>query len=896
MVKTFAKVALSAAVASLSVTAFGQALEEVVVTAQKRAESLQDVPISVTAISGELIQDASIRSLSELGAYVPNFSVAENPVNTIITMRGISIGSNQSFEQSVGLFLDGVYLGRSRQSRIGLFDLEQVEVLRGPQGILFGKNTLAGAINVRSAAPKVGEGLSGRVAASFESDNGEYFEGHVSGSLSENVAMRLSVMDRSVDGYLDNTAPTAAYTDSPTTDETIARIGLQWEPSESTSVGVRYTYGDYKRIGSNSVVTQLTPTFVDSTGDGVRNQPYVPSSNLLMYGVMGAVYPTFQPTTSDQDVFYDGLSIGGAEGLNGGNGPERVSGTDTENHEFSLNIDHEFGNGLTLTSVTGYSQYEYEDGIEADFLPLEFIGRSDDSEFDQFSQEIRLASDLDGRFSWVVGGNYIESTQEIDRSVVTDGTFGVPGVVQAITGVPSIWAYDPATLALVEGGFGLPPGSLPPGVQGLTMWNQVGRLSTWTQDTESWAVFAQGTFNITDNLSITAGIRYTEETKEADAQTWITDNVQGHGTQTPNAEAFFADPTNTALLGNFLMQELMGASLASYAHAFKEERETDQTIPAVSINWTPSDNHLLYASYTEGFKSGGFNAVDDQDPVLVRAPACVFQNLPGCIDRTSPGPGFEYDDETAWSFEVGGKHTFLDGRMRFNWAYYNSEYDDQQVSTFVGLGFVVTNAASTEISGFEIDTAFQVTEKLRLNLSVGTVDGEYKDFKGAACTAEQTSDLEFLNFATGGLTPSSPSVTSADGKCAQQFDAAGNRTGIAQDLSGVKLGTAEWSGSFGAQFMQPVGSMMWFTELDVQFTDDFIYTGDLDPIDYQAGQERINLRTGLRGENWMLMLYGRNITDENFATGGADVPLARGSHMRYLSRGEVWGIQAAWEF
>lgn len=166
MVKTFSKLALSAAVAGLAFGASAQQLEEVVVTAQKRTESLQDVPISVTAISGDLIQDASIRSFSELSAYVPNFSVAENPVNTIITMRGISIGSNQSFEQSVGLFLDGVYLGRSRQSRIGLFDLEQVEVLRGPQGILFGKNTLAGAINVRSAAPNVGEPLSGRIAAS----------------------------------------------------------------------------------------------------------------------------------------------------------------------------------------------------------------------------------------------------------------------------------------------------------------------------------------------------------------------------------------------------------------------------------------------------------------------------------------------------------------------------------------------------------------------------------------------------------------------------------------------------------------------------------------------------------------------------------------------------------
>ena len=128
------------------------------------------------------------------------------------------------------------------------------------------------------------------------------------------------------------------------------------------------------------------------------------------------------------------------------------------------------------------------------------------------------------------------------------------------------------------------------------------------------------------------------------------------------------------------------------------------------------------------------------------------------------------------------------------------------------------------------------------------------------------------------------------------FDANGNQTAVAQDLSGRALGAAEWSGSFGAQFMQPVGSMMWFTELDVQFTDDYLLTGTLDEIDSQVGLETINLRTGLRGENWMLMLYGRNITDESYATGGAVVPLARGSHMRYLGRGEVWGVQAAWEF
>ena len=887
MVKTFAKVALSAAVASLSMAGLGQemefGLEEVVVTAQKRTESLQDVPISVTAISGELIQDASIRSFNELSAYVPNFTVSENAVNTIISMRGISIGANQSFEQSVGMFVDGIHYGRSRQARLGLFDLEQVEVLRGPQGILFGKNTLAGAINIRTAAPIVGEGLSGRVAASFETDNGEYFEGHVSGSLTDNFAMRLAIMDRSIDGYNDNNAPNAANPNMPATDETIARIGAEWEPTDSTRVGFRYTYADFLRTGSTGTVTKFGPTIVDGIG------PVVPASNAAMYAVMGFAFPGFQESITD--AYRDGLTIGGAEVFGGTS--ERLDGTDTENHEFSLNIEHEFSNGMTLNLVTGVSQYEFEDGIDADFLPVEFIGRSDNQEYEQFSQEIRLASDLDGRFNWIVGGNYIDSKQEIDRIVSVDGTFGQPGITALITGgLPSILAYSPAQLAGIAPALGLPPGALRPGVEGLTMWSRVGRLSRWQQDTESWAVFLQGTFDITDNLSITAGVRYTEEEKSADAQTWLNSTAQGLGTRT-------ADPLVGLLtagdIGNYLQQSLQGALFDSYAHHFIEDRDTDQTIPAVSLNWTPSDDHLLYASYSEGFKSGGFNAVDDQNPVFVAAPTA---ECPDQACRTQPGTGFEYEDETAWSFEVGGKHTFLDGRMRVNWAYFNSEYEDQQVSTFVGLGFVVTNAASTEIQGFEVDAAFQVTEKLRLNLAVGTVDGEYGKFEGAGCTAQQQAEMQALEILSGGLTPNSPvtSVTVDGRTCAQRFLGNGVPSGQSQDLSGVPIGEAEWSGSFGAQFMQPVGSMMWFTELDVNFIDDYYMTGDLDANDVQTGYEFINLRTGLRGENWMLMLYGRNITDELTASGAADVPLARGSHFQYRARGEVWGIQAAWEF
>ena len=158
--------------------------------------------------------------------------------------------------------------------------------------------------------------------------------------------------------------------------------------------------------------------------------------------------------------------------------------------------------------------------------------------------------------------------------------------------------------------------------------------------------------------------------------------------------------------------------------------------------------------------------------------------------------------------------------------------------------------------------------------------------------------MQALDILSGGLTPNSPvtSVTVDGRTCGQRFLGNGVPSGQSQDLSGVQIGAAEWSGSFGAQYMQPVGSMMWFTELDVNFTDDYYMTCDLDGNDVQEGYEFINLRTGLRGENWMLMLYGRNITDELIASGAADVPLARGSHFQYRARGEVWGIQAVWEF
>lgn len=230
--------------------------------------------------------------------------------------------------------------------------------------------------------------------------------------------------------------------------------------------------------------------------------------------------------------------------------------------------------------------------------------------------------------------------------------------MRALTGSPTLLALPPATARA----FGLPPG-----VNGLTSFNKIARVSDWQQDTSSWAVFFQGEYQINDSVTLTAGLRYTEEDKDAIANTRISNDTGG-----------LANPTRNSLTGAVLR----GVTATSYNHSFVDSRTTDQTTPSVSLEWSQSDANNYYINYSEGFKSGGFNAVDDQAPDILR-----HQPL-GSV-YTIPGAGWSYEDETANSIEIGGKHQWLDGSLEFNWTVFDSLYENQQVSTFVGIGFDV---------------------------------------------------------------------------------------------------------------------------------------------------------------------------------------------------------------
>ncbi|HIG67235.1 MAG TPA: TonB-dependent receptor [Porticoccaceae bacterium] len=866
--KIISGVAIGVAVASSG--AYSAQLEEIIVTAQKRAESLQDVAISMSAISGSKIEEAGLHSFGQLSAYVPNLTVTENAVNTIIGMRGVGIGANQSFEQSVGIYVDGVHYGKSRQVRTGLFDLQQVEVLRGPQGILFGKNTLAGAINVTSGSPTVGDEFAGKVSVSKESFGGQTIEGSLSGSLSDTFAVRFAYKDHQDDGFIDNTLTAGAtFVGEPTatpyapilpsTDERMWRLSAAWEPNDNTSVEFKHAKSDHTRIGGTALITTFSP---------LAN---IAASNSLMYGTMGAVFPQLGQMVASgvQDGFRDAITFGGCDLAahmgrshevceNGGEMPE---GTITSTEDTSLNIEFELANGYTFSSVTGMNKYEYEDGIDADWLPLRFIGRSDISDYDHTSQEFRITSPSEDKFSFVAGVYYDEQEQLINRLVTVDGTFGIPGTMPYILGAAPLdtFLFYPPAFTSAYG--------LPFALEGVTKFQKVGRISRWQQDTESWAVFFQGNYDLTDNLSLTAGLRYTEEDKTASALMNVTTSSTGMATPNPSP----------------LLAGIMGASFASWDHDFHESRSTDQLMPAVSLEWTQSEDSMFYMSYSEGFKSGGFNAVDDQNPTF---------NADGTTNPTVPAQGFEYDDETASSIEIGGKHTLMDGAMTVNWAWFDSTYEDQQVSTFVGLGFVVTNAASTDVSGLEVDMTWQTTDNLRLGANFAIMEGEYGSYPGAGCTAAQASGLLGL----GTLTASDGQNHTFDG-CTAKFKGDGTQTGSgAQDLAGGQVGT-DYNGSLTADYVRPLSNgVIWYTSVDVNFTAGYFMAGDMDPVDYHDGFEKVNVRTGLRGDNWNLMVYGKNVTDEITAQGAFDIPLAAGSHARYQTPGEVWGVRLSFDF
>lgn len=357
-------------------------LEEVIVTAQKRAESLQDVPIAVSAISGEKIVEAGIQGMEDLSSYVPSFNLFLNPGGgspANIFIRGIGSGNNVAFEQSVGMFIDGVYTGRSQQYLVPFLDVASVEVLKGPQGALFGKNTVAGAMIINSARPT--DTFEGELRAQyeFEDESTEYI-GMVSGPLGDRLSGRLAGKYRDAGGYMKNLV---RNTDEPEVESLGLRGSLLFDATDNLEIYTKVEYAEVDRTGSNGQLTNIDGNF----------------RGILQH--RAALSPL-------EDARFDDKTT--SNSFN----PE---GADLESLNITLQADWDI-NGYTVTSLSNYSEYETETIVDGDFSDLLFLEQRPVEDFEQISQEFRLSSPGGDTVDYIVG-LYFEA-QEVDTNNPTD--------------------------------------------------------------------------------------------------------------------------------------------------------------------------------------------------------------------------------------------------------------------------------------------------------------------------------------------------------------------------------------------------------------------------------------------------------------------------------------------
>jgi iron complex outermembrane recepter protein len=434
-------------------------VEEVIVTAGKREQTLQDVPVSVAVVTGETIKDLSIQNLDELSQYVPGLTITEGGEQTGISIRGFGASLNFGIDQSVGLFIDEIYAGRERQFRSTFLDIGRIEVLKGPQGTLFGKNTIAGAIIIATGQPTQDPSLQLRGEYS-PTTNRRALEAILNGPITSTLSGRLAARWSKDDGYIRNTL---TGDDEEQEEDKIIRGTLLWEPTDKLAVRTKLEYSEYDRIGRNFVISEISGLAVGRplTTSPTTLLPITPADVGLAQRL--STYRFYDPT------FDVGLDYTTSK-------QRETAHVESSNAVVDVSYDLGFG---TIRSITGYSAFDSNDQRDVDWSPTPFLFEPITQNFSQWSQEFRIVSDVGERFDYVAGLYWFKTDFFVDRRTDVDiNLFFSPIENRADRKYSSLRFLD--------------------------------------QTAETYSAYAQGTYHIIpDVLHLTAGVRWMRETKTA---------------------------------------------------------------------------------------------------------------------------------------------------------------------------------------------------------------------------------------------------------------------------------------------------------------------------------------------------------------------------------------------
>ena len=603
------------------------AIEEIIVTARKKEESIQDVPMAVTAITDQL-RESSVRRIEDIQAFAPNLYINRTPgiaSGAAITIRGVaSLESDKSYEPSIGVVMDGMFLGTSSGVLLDNFDIERIEVLRGPQGTLFGKNTTGGILNIIRtpvSLNEVGADLSVTIGDFGRQDLKAVIQIPI---IEDTLGLKVFAASIEHDGHVYNTFRNKSAGGD---DKKNYGFTALWEPNENFSLKFHHEIMEDKSEQG---------AYVN------RNQVGELACTITQIG--------FDPRNGCEYDANDGPDTVESDGAN-------FSDNEYESTIITANYDTE---NFLYTYIYSLRDMDEQNMQDFDGSPARLLRMNFFNDWEQTSHEFRITSQFSEKFQFIAG-IYDWEADFAQRWNVYDLFYQLSRL-----GVPP-W----------------PSGRI--GVEGyddvVTWEDDVAGNNGQTQITESIAVFASVDWFVTDQWTITAGFRWTEEEK---------DFVGG-----ASAPGYYP---------------LRGEPWPGVFNPKGFKAKWDETTPKLGVRYQPSDDLMYYANYSEGFKSGGFFARQAN-----------YDIYPG------------YEPEYVKNYEFGWKSTLQDGRMIFNGAIFKSEYDDKQESILIPVNLanvatVVRNAASMEMMGFELELMYQITQAWDLMVNYGYLEAEYKDY------------------------------------------------------------------------------------------------------------------------------------------------------------------------
>jgi len=701
-----AQSAASAPAAPAATPAPEHTVDDIIVTAQKRSNSLQNVPIVVTAVGHQLLEDTGVKDIKDLAVLTPGLLVTSttNEGSTTARIRGIgTVGDNAGLESSVGIVIDGVYRPRNGVGFGDLGDVDRIEVLKGPQGTLFGKSATAGVINILTAAPSFKLGVDADLTVGNYNAVGGAVQ--VTGPIvGDTVAASLYFADRHRDGYFsvnDGPGPNTATQDTnrnfytirgqlliiPTTDLKVRIIVDHSHRNEECCIAVitRASEGNF----ANSLVNAL------GGNDGNAANPYARTAYA-----------------------------------------NRPDGQLVNDSGISMQIDWKVGPG-SLTSITAYRDWKNTAGFDADFSTADIdylpFNNSNSTQFRTFTQELRYAGSA-GPLDYLVGGFLSKETLQQNTSILVGSQF-TPylGLLfsSLVTGQP-----DPNFLQT---------GLTFPYVGGVNYAAGSGSVDQYHQRDSTYALFTDNTFHFTDKLSLNGGLRYTYDDKTL----FQNSNNIGNGAGCAAANAAFgilnavnpAAATQLAAVNGTMCLPFLSPGYNNYVN---NQAESESVLSGTAkLVYRASRELLLYGSYARGYKAGGFNL--DRVECTIGTAGCA----PGSAAAITPINNTQFGAETNNSFEIGEKATLFNRKLLLNASLFYQKYKGFQLNTFNGLVFVVTSVPSVISKGVDADFVWIATKNFSIQGGVTYADTRYN--LNAAELAALQAQTGFLGAANSRL-------------------------------------------------------------------------------------------------------------------------------------------------